>query len=324
MSEFKNTIGPFFDFEEPVIELEKKILDIKNFSSSEDLEFEENINKMTKDLDKLKKKIYTSLSDWQKVQIAKHPRRPKTLDYINSLTTNFVELHGDRAFSDDPAIVAGMAEFDGQAVCVMGHQKGNNTKESIHRNFGMPLPEGYRKALRVMKMAEKFGKPIICFLDTPGAFPGIGAEERGQAEAIAVNLREMAFLKVPIIIAVIGEGASGGALGIGVGNVMLMAENSWYSVISPEGCAGILWGDRSKSEEMAPMMYLTAEKLKEINIVDEIVAEPLGGAHREPEILINNMGLAIKKELDELKKKSVDELVEERIERYNNMGFVKE
>src|SRR3989339_75620 len=288
------------EFEHPIVELERKIQDMRHFTSTENIEFKEEIKRLEKKLEKLKEEIYSQITPWNRVQIARHPKRPYTLDYINGIITDWVELHGDRAFSGDAAMVAGMGKLNGKSVAIVGQQKGRDVKENIKRNFGMPNPEGYRKALRIFKMAEKFGLPVICFIDTIGAFPGIGAEERGQAEAIARNLREMAVLQVPILIVIVGEGASGGALGIGVGDRVLMCENAWYCVISPEGCAAILWSDRAKAPDMADRMHLTADKLKEHNLIDEIVPEPLGGAHRNPKEMIATVKSHLIRHLDEL------------------------
>lgn len=316
--------GPVLEFEKPVIELARKIEDMKTFTSTENLEFNEEIVKLEAKLEKLKKEVYGRITPWNRVQIARHPRRPYTMDYVDGMMTDWVEVHGDRAFADDAAIVAGMARLEGRHVFLVGHQKGRDVKENIRRNFGMPNPEGYRKALRVMQMAEKFNRPVICFIDTPGAFPGIGAEERGQAEAIARNLREMAVLKVPLLVTIIGEGASGGALGIGVGDRVLMAENAWYCVISPEGCAAILWSDRAKAPDMADRMHLTADKLKEMGVIDEIVPEPLGGAHRNPAEMIANVKACLIRNLDELAMVPAETLVNRRIEKYYNMGQYRE
>ncbi|MBL8025836.1 MAG: acetyl-CoA carboxylase carboxyltransferase subunit alpha [Fibrobacteres bacterium] len=317
-------MAPILEFEKPVVELAKKIQDMRSFASTENLEMKDELAKLEGKLEKLKKDIHGKLTPWNRVQIARHPKRPYSLDYINGLMTDFIELHGDRAYGDDAAIVAGMATFNKRPVFVIGQQKGKDVKENIKRNFGMPNPEGYRKALRVMKMAEKFDRPVLCFIDTAGAFPGIGAEERGQAEAIARNLKEMASLKVPIIVTIIGEGASGGALGIGVGDRVLMLENSWYCVISPEGCAAILWGDRAKAPELAEMMALTADKLKGMGLIDVIVPEPIEGAHRNPEGALRNVRKALAAELETLCSIPVPELVEKRIEKYFAMGVVKE
>ncbi len=318
------TMSPILEFEKPVVELARKIQDMRSFSSTEQVEMRDEIAKLESKLEKLKKDIHEKLTPWNRVQIARHPKRPYTLDYINSMMTEWVELHGDRAFGDDAAIVTGMAKFNKHPVFVIGQQKGKDVKENIKRNFGMPNPEGYRKALRVMKMAEKFERPVLCFVDTSGAFPGIGAEERGQAEAIARNLREMATLKVPIIVSIIGEGASGGALGIGVGDTVLMLENSWYCVISPEGCAAILWGDRAKAPELAEMMALTADKLKKQGLIDIIVPEPIEGAHRNPDMAIKNLKKVLSDELEKLIAMPVNELIDKRIEKYFGMGVVKE
>lgn len=271
--------------------------------------------------DKLRREIFSSLNPWQKALVARHPQRPYTLDYVQHLFTDFTELHGDRRFGDDPAIVGGFAFFRGLPVVVIGHQKGRDTKEKILRNFGMPRPEGYRKALRLFKLAEKFKKPVLCFIDTPGAYPGIGAEERGQAEAIALNLREMARLKVPILVTVTGEGGSGGALALGVGDFVNMLEFSVYSVISPEGCAAILWKDQTKVKEAATAMKITAPDLKALNIIDEIVEEPLGGAHTNPQEAAQRLGDLLWKQWEAVKDLPADQLVERRYQKFRKMGF---
>ena len=271
--------------------------------------------------DKLRREIFSSLNPWQKALVARHPQRPYTLDYVQHLFTDFTELHGDRRFGDDPAIVGGFAFFRGLPVVVIGHQKGRDTKEKILRNFGMPRPEGYRKALRLFKLAEKFKKPVLCFIDTPGAYPGIGAEERGQAEAIALNLREMARLKVPILVTVTGEGGSGGALALGVGDFVNMLEFSVYSVISPEGCAAILWKDQTKVKEAATAMKITAPDLKALNIIDEIVEEPLGGAHTNPQEAAQRLGDLLWKQWEAVKDLPADQLVERRYQKFRAMGF---
>jgi acetyl-CoA carboxylase carboxyl transferase subunit alpha len=317
-------MSPILEFEKPIVELARKIEDMKNFASSENLEIKEEVGKLESKLEKLKKEVYSDLTPWNRVQIARHPKRPYTLDYIHAMMTDWVELHGDRNFADDASIVAGMAVLNKQPVFIIGHQKGKDVKENVRRNFGMANPEGYRKALRIMKMAEKFNRPVICFIDTMGAFPGIGAEERGQAEAIARNLKEMAVLRVPLIIVIIGEGASGGALGIGVGDRVLMLENAWYCVISPEGCAAILWGDRAKAQDMAGMMALTADKLKPLGIIDKIIPEPVEGAHRSPDAAIRTVRKYLIAELDELLKVPVEDLIHQRVEKYFNMGAIKE
>ena len=307
--------GPYLEFEKEIVELEKKIEDLTSHGLDKT-----DIENLTRKKEEKLIKSYKKLTPWNKVELAKRAGRPYTLDYINNMFTDFVELHGDRAFGDDAALVGGFAKFNGKSVMVIGHQKGKDTKENIYRNFGMPHPEGYRKALRLMKMAEKFNKPVICFIDTPGAYPGLGAEERGQAEAIARNLKEMAVLRVPIIIVVIGEGASGGALGIGVGDKVLMLENSWYCVISPEGCAAILWGDRAKAQELTPNMKLIASDLQKLGIIDEVVEEPIGGAHWDPEYVYSRLKDQISQSLMDLSSIEMDDLVVQRIEKYEKMG----
>lgn len=312
--------GFILDFEKPIVELEKKILEMKEYSSTEKIELKDEIKRLEDKVDRLRRDIFSKLTRWQRVQVARHPRRPYALDYIQRLFTNFFECHGDRAFADDPAIVAGIAKLDGESVVVISQQKGRDTKQKLFRNFGMPHPEGYRKALRMMKLAEKFNKPIISIIDTPGAYPGIGAEERGQAEAIARNLLEMANLRVPIIITIIGEGASGGALGIGVGDRILMQENTWYSVISPEGCAAILWRDSSKADLAADEMKLAPNDLIKLGVIDEIVQEPSGGAHRDYDEAARLFKAAILRNLQQLKMLPKEELVRRRIDKYSKMG----
>src|ERR1051325_1509409 len=270
------------EFEKPIAELESKIEELRSCAATEHMDFSEEIRTLEDKCEQLKRQIYGNLTPWQRVLIARHPQRPYALDYIKALCTQFFELHGDRSFSDDASIVGGLALFEGRPVVVIGHQKGRTVQESMRRNFGMPHPEGYRKALRLMKLAEKFNRPVLCFIDTPGAYPGIGAEERGQARAIAVNLMAMAALKTPILCAVIGEGGSGGALAIGIGDRLLMCENAWYSVISPEGCAAILFRDATRAAEAASALKLTAPELKPLGIVDQVIPEPQGGAHRDP------------------------------------------
>ncbi len=314
----------FLEFERPLVELEKKIQEMKDYSLNEDIDLSDEIAKLEERAKKLSKEIYSRLDRWQRVQLARHPKRPYTKDYIERMTDYFVELHGDRAYGDDPAIVSGLAEIQGAKVVIIGHQKGRTTKEKLYRNFGMPHPEGYRKALRVMKLGAKFNRPIISLIDTPGAYPGIGAEERGQAEAIARNLFEMSHLPVPILIIIIGEGASGGALGIGVGDRLLMMENTWYSVISPEGCAAILWRDNSKANMAAEAMKVTAEDLLEMGVLDKVIKEPIGGAHRNYDEAANILKNTILTELEELKKIPTEDLVEQRIEKFGKMGFWKE
>lgn len=313
--------GQFLDFEKPILELEKKIKDMKDFAAGEKMEISSEIRVWEKKLEKLQKDVYSKLTAWQKVQLARHPLRPQTSDYISLLFTDFIELHGDRNFGDDKAVIGGWGKIEGKHFMLIGQQKGKDTKQKLFHNFGMMHPEGYRKALRLMQQASRFRKPILILIDTPGAFPGIGAEERGQAQAIAYNLREMSNLKVPLIIVIIGEGASGGALGIGVGDKILMLENSWYSVISPEGCAAILWRDSSKAPLAAEALKLTAQDLLELKVIDKIIKEPLGGAHRNP----NEQALILKKEilkvLEELQGLTPQELIERRIQKFRGMGI---
>ena len=311
------------DFERPLVELEEKIKEIKHFAAVEKVDFGEEVKKLERKAAKLRKEVYSRLTPWQRTQLARHPGRPYTLDYVKLLMTDFTELAGDRFFSEDHAIVGGLAKFDGQPLVVIGHQKGRDTKENLFRNFAMPHPEGYRKALRLMKLGEKFGKPIITFIDTPGAYPGIGAEERGQAEAIARNLREMSELKVPVIVVVTGEGGSGGALALGVGDVILMLEYAIYSVISPEGCAAILWKDRTKAPDAAQALGLTAQTLKELEIIDEIVPEPPGGAHRDLAGAANLLRGYLSKYLRELQGMELSKLLEMRYDKFRRMGRFK-
>lgn len=315
---------PILEFEKPVFELESKIDELKSFAESEKIDVTDQIKDLENKCESLKKEIYGNLTPWRRVQLARHPRRPYTLDYINQIVTDFVELHGDRNFADDPAIVAGMGFIDDTAVMIIGHQKGRTMEENIKRNFGSPNPEGYRKALRTMMLAAKFNRPVLTFLDTQGAYAGVGAEERGQAEAIARNLKIMSTLPVPIIITVIGEGGSGGALGIGVGDRILMLENAVYSVISPEGCASILYHDATKASELANALKLTAEDLKKLKVIDEIISEPLGGAHRDVEVTVKNMKSAILRNLKELKKIKPQKLIELRYKKFREMGSVLE
>lgn len=313
-----NEIG--LDFEKPIIELERKINELKGFTAREDIDLSAEIKKLEERLKKVKKEVFEKLTPWQRVQLARHPKRPYTLDYIDMLMTDFIELHGDRHFSDDLAIVGGIAKFNRQSLVVVGHQKGRDTKENLARNFGSAHPEGYRKAMRIMRMADKFSLPIVVFIDTPGAYPGIGAEERGQAEAIAYNLREMTTLRIPIICFVIGEGGSGGALGIGVTDRVFVLENSYYSVISPEGCAAILWKERSKAPDAAAALKLTAGDLMKLGIIDGIIKEPLGGAHRDPVQTSENVKIALAESLDGLSKYSKNELVEKRYKKFRTIG----
>ena len=312
------------DFEKPVVELERKIAELKKLSSDENMDLSKETKNLEGKLEKLKKEIFENLTPWQRVQIARHPKRPYTLDYVGAIMTDFIEFHGDRNFSDDKAMIAGFARINGKKICVIGHQKGKDTKENLERNFGSAHPEGYRKALRIMKMAEKFEIPILCFIDTPGAYPGIGAEERGQAGAIAYNLMQMPVLEVPIVIVVIGEGGSGGALGIGVGDRICVLENAYYSVISPEGCASILWRDRAKAPDAADVLKLTANDLHELGIIDDVIKEPLGGAHRNPGAMAETIRKRILKHLKELEEMSKKELLEKRYEKFRNMGIFEE
>ncbi len=306
------------DFEKPIFELEAKLKEMRRLSDKMDIENE--IIKIEEKVKQLKEGIYKDLTRWQRVQLARHPDRPYTLDYIYLMTENFIELHGDRHFGDDKAIVGGFASIDDQKVMIIGHQKGRDTKTNVYRNFGMPNPEGYRKALRLMKLAEKFNKPIITMIDTPGAYPGLEAEERGQAEAIAKNLFEMSKLKVPVLVIIIGEGASGGALGIAVGDRILMLENCWYSVISPESCSSILWRSWDYKEQAAEALKLTAPDLLEQQIIDRIIPEPLGGAHTDHTETAKILKAVIKEELEQLLKIKPEKLVNMRREKFGKMG----
>jgi acetyl-CoA carboxylase carboxyl transferase subunit alpha len=309
-----------FDFEKPIFALEQKIEEMRELSSVNDVDLDDEIRKLEEKLRKLIKKIYLNLNRWQRVQLARHPERPYTNDYLEKICTDFIEIHGDRNFADDKSIITGFATIDKHKVVIIGHQKGKNTKDNLYRNFGMPHPEGYRKALRAMKLAEKFHKPVVSIIDTPGAYPGIGAEERGQAEAIAKNLFEMSRLKTPILIVIIGEGASGGALGIGVGDRLVLLENTWFSVISPEGCASILYRDAGKANIAAESMKVTARDLQDLGIADEIIQEPDGGAHRNPDETAKVLKESILRNIDELSAIPIDELIRLRIEKYSKMG----
>jgi acetyl-CoA carboxylase carboxyl transferase subunit alpha len=310
----------FLDFEQPIAELEAKIDELRHLEGNQDMDLIQEISALEQKSRALTESIFKNLTDWQISQLARHPQRPYMLDYIKAIFTDFTELHGDRALADDAAIVGGLARIEGQAVMVIGQQKGRDTKEKIRRNFGMPRPEGYRKALRLMKMAERFGLPILTFIDTPGAYPGIDAEERGQSEAIARNLIEMAELKTPIICTVIGEGGSGGALAIGVGDVTLMMQHSTYSVISPEGCASILWKSAANASDAAAALGITAPRLKSLGLIDEIIAEPLGGAHRAHEHAASNLKAALLAQLNHFKTFDIDQLVSRRYDRYMAYG----
>jgi acetyl-CoA carboxylase carboxyl transferase subunit alpha len=310
------------EFEKPVVELREKIAELKRFTQDSDMDLSSEITKLEARLERLEEDIYTNLKAWDRVQIARHPNRPTTLDYIEHLFTDFFECHGDRYFGDDEAIVGGIAKFRGLPVTVIGQQRGKDTKENIRRNFGMPHPEGYRKALRLMKQADKFNRPIICFIDTKGAYPGKAAEERGQSEAIAKNLFEMAGLSVPVISIVIGEGGSGGALALGVANRLLMLENSTYSVISPEGAAAILWKDSGLAKKAAETMKITAPDLKELDIIDHVIKEVRGGAHRDVEQQAAYIDEALKRELKSLLKLDKNELIQQRYNKYKSIGKI--
>jgi acetyl-CoA carboxylase carboxyl transferase subunit alpha len=312
------------DIEKPLLELEQKIRELKEVNQGGQIDLSNEIKQLERKAEELKQSIYSNLTPWDRVLIARHSQRPTTLDYIRELFTGFIELHGDRYYADDPAIVAGFARLDGQACLVVGHQKGKETKENLHRNFGMPAPEGFRKAARLMSLAARFGVPIITFVDTPGAYPGIEAEERGQFEAIASSIALMTELPVPIITMVIGEGGSGGALGIAVGDRVLILENSVYSVISPEGCATILWRDASKAEQAASSLGLTSDILKRFKLVDEIVAEPLGGAHRDLPATYAAVRASIVRNLKEIQKIERDHLLDHRYDKYRALGVIDE
>lgn len=320
-----NWNGPVLDFEKPLYDLEKRMEEMRTQAVTENVAaLTREIKRMERELDRIQKKIYSQLTRWQRVQMARHPLRPHTSDYLQGMMTDFVELRGDRAFGDDRAMVTGLAKLDGLPLAVVGHQKGVNTKENILRNFGMAGPEGYRKAGRVMRLAEKFGFPVLCLIDTPGAYPGAGAEERGQAEAIARNMYDMGRLRTQILVVVIGEGASGGALGVGVGDRILMMENAWYSTISPEACSTILWKDQEKAAarktECAEALRVGAVDLYEFGIVDEIIPEPLGGAHRNPEPAIMAVKKAVSDSLMALRQIPIEDLIEARLDKYSSIG----
>jgi acetyl-CoA carboxylase carboxyl transferase subunit alpha len=314
----------FLEFEQPIAELEAKIEELRYVQDDSAVDISEEISRLQKKSGTLTREIYGKLSAWQISQVARHPQRPYALEYFQSIFTEFEELHGDRSFAEDPSIVGGLARFGSQAVMVIGHQKGRDTKDKLYRNFGMPKPEGYRKALRLMKLAEKFGLPVMTFVDTPGAYPGVGAEERGQSEAIGRNLYVMSELRVPVIVTIIGEGGSGGALAIAVGDVTLMLQYSIYSVISPEGCASILWKSADKAPDAAETLGITATRLKTLGLIDKVVAEPLGGAHRDPDAMMQTLRKALQEALSEAQNLSVDELVERRFERLMAYGKFKE
>ncbi|MBF0430838.1 MAG: acetyl-CoA carboxylase carboxyltransferase subunit alpha [Fibrobacteria bacterium] len=308
--------GPYLDFEQPVIELAHRIEDLMRNSNITSSDVKELISKKKK----LQKKVHSKLTPWHRIELARRAGRPYTLDYATNIFSDFVEIHGDRRYADDPAMITGLAKLDNQSVVLVGTQKGKDTQESIKRNFGMANPEGYRKAARAFRLAEKFNIPVVSLIDTPGAYPGIGAEERGQAQSIAENLKIMATLKVPVVVVITGEGASGGALGIGVGDRILMLENSWYCVITPEACSAILWGDNSKKQEVCGVMKLTPDALKKLGIIDKIIPEPLGGAHWDPDLMYSTLKSALVQEISQLKKVSTDELIEQRISKFSSIG----
>jgi len=307
-------------FEKPILELEQKLIELRGFSEEQDIDMGSEVGKIEQKIAETKEKIYSGMTAWQKVQMARHPHRPYTRDYIDLITTDFRELHGDRLYRDDRAIIGGTATFRGRSVMILGTQKGRDTKTNLECNFGCPYPEGYRKALRLMKLANKFGMPILSLIDTPGAYPGLESEERHVAEAIAVNLRESFEFRVPFLSVVIGEGGSGGALGIGVSNRILMLEHSYYSVISPEGCAAILWKDRAYADRAAENLRLTASDLTELGIVDEIIPEPLGGAHQDPQLTANALADALEKHLKDLDALTVEERIQDRYDKFRKIG----
>ncbi len=310
--------GIWLDFERPIIELEKKIEELKGLKG-----VDEEVKRLKAQAEKLKKSIYSNLTRWQRVQLARHPRRPYPLDIVKLITDDFIELHGDRRYADDHAIIAGITTIDEQRLAIIAHQKGRDTKDKIKRNFGMPHPEGYRKAIRIMKLAAKFDMPVVTMVDTPGAYPGVGAEERGQAEAIATSLFECSTLPTPILVIILGEGGSGGALAIAVGDRILMMENAIYSVITPEGCASILWRDASRNKEAAEALRMTAQDMQGMKIIDGLIPEPIGGAHMDFETTAKNIRSAISKNLHELSEIPVPELLNARIEKFRNMGICK-
>jgi len=314
----------FLEFEQPIAELEAKIEELRYVQDDSALDISEEINRLQKKSNSLTKEIYGKLHPWQISQVARHPQRPYTLDYVQNIFTDFHELHGDRTYADDASMVGGLARFSNQTVMVIGHQKGHDTKEKLLRNFGMPRPEGYRKALRLMRLAEKFGIPVLTFVDTPGAYPGVGAEERGQSEAIGRNLYVMAELRVPIIVTIIGEGGSGGALAIAVGDVVLMLQYATYSVISPEGCASILWKSAERAPEAAESLGITASRLKTLGLVDKIVAEPLGGAHRDPQTMMQTLRKSLQDALQQVQEQRLEDLLQARFTRLMEFGKFKE
>jgi acetyl-CoA carboxylase carboxyl transferase subunit alpha len=315
---------PILEFEKPIAELQNRLEELQKQSAGQDVDFETEMQQMQEKLATLRKQTYSRLTAWERVQIARHTARPFFLDYVDAFVTDFFELHGDRLFGDDLAMPAGLGTIDGHRCVIIGQQKGRDTKENVKRNFGSPHPEGYRKALRLMRLAEKFGLPVVCFIDTPGAYPGIGAEERHIAEAIAVNIRDMMTLRVPILAAVIGEGGSGGALGIGVADHVMMLENAYYSVISPEGCAAILWKHRKHAPEAAEALKLNAATLLDLGVIDEVVPEPMGGAHQEPIEAANHLRRSLSKALRTLSKRKIDLLLKERYDKFRRIGIFAE
>ncbi len=314
----------YLEFEKPIVELEDKIAELKHLASVQNVSVDDEVNKLSDKAEKLRGDIFSGLSAWQKVQLARHPQRPFGLDYIQRLGDDFTELHGDRAFADDPAIVGGLLTMQGKRIMIIAHQKGRNTKENIHRNFGMPHPEGYRKSQRLMQMAEKFRLPLVTLIDTPGAYPGLGAEERGQFQAIAESLKLMSGLRIPTVSVVIGEGGSGGALALGLSDRILMLEYSVYSVISPEGCAAILWRDKAKVKEAAAALRLTAEHLFALGIIDRVVPEPPGGAHRDTDAMAEDLKRVLYEELDYLEHFDSGTLIDKRLVKYKKIGFYTE
>ena len=324
MAKSSGGMGGWLDFERPLVELERRIGDLRALSDTEGYEIREDLVDLEKRAAKMRREIYSKLTPWQRVRLARHPRRPYSLDYVEHMADGFIELRGDRVFRDDPAIVAGLLSMGGRQMVLAAHQKGRDTKENIRRNFAMAHPEGYRKALRVMRLGAKFGRPVLTLIDTPGAYPGLGAEERGQANAIAENLFRMARLRTPIVSVVLGEGGSGGALGIGVADVILMLENSVYSVITPEGCAAILWADQGKAQQAAEAMKMTAQEVHHLGVIDGIIPEPLGGAHRAPEEAAGRVREAVLSNLARLDRIPIDELIERRVEKYWRMGVFEE
>lgn len=320
----KKDLAMYLDFEKPIAELEAKLADMKQLAKDSNVDVSGAVKSLEEKIKELKKDTYQNLTRWQRVQLSRHPDRPYALDYIYSITDKFIELHGDRSVKDDKAMVGGLGEIDGQGVMIIGHQKGRNTKQRQMRNFGMANPEGYRKALRLMRMAEKFNVPIVTLIDTPGAYPGLEAEERGQAEAIARNIRDMFMLKVPVICIIIGEGASGGALGIAIGDKVLMLENTWYSVISPESCSSILWRSWEYKEQAAEALRLTAQDMQKFKLIDDIIKEPLGGAHLDSVTMSKKLKKVILDHIKELSQIPVEERIAQRVDKFSSMGVFQE